>query len=259
MSEVKNNHVQISKFLMKPFAHPTKDGEKVYYLDLTTKEIHEEKIKKLGTEAEYYYPKTEEYLNKEVESKVGDAFKVLKNVSKTMIPFQLTETDTRNIQRLFAYAFLRGDELKKATIRSSTYLQFFSQKDQTELIINTPQHVIEYFSNFFFDILINKSVVNFVLPHSCMYGLVSVDKQNHKDIHYWCMPISPKCCALLIPKEHQNIFMNGNIIRGLYIDNDDEIRQHNDIALESENTFSKKFIVGDKSELKRLSIMLDEL
>jgi hypothetical protein len=89
-----------------------------------------------------------------------------------------------------------------------------------------------------------------------MYALVSVDKKNQKDIHYWCMPISPKCCALLISKEHRNLFMNGDIIRGLYIDTDEEIRQHNDIALESEKISSKKFIVGDITELERLRFLI---
>ncbi len=252
MNEVKYNHVQLSKFLMKPFAHKTKDGKQVYYFDLKKRKILEEKINKLGTEPDYYYPETEFYLHKEVESKAGDVYMLLKSISKTMSPFQLTEEDTKNIQRLFAYSLLRGEGLKKETINKSIYLQLFSEKDQTALIIGTPQHVLKYFSNYFADILINKSFVDFVLPHSCMYPLSSVSKKSNIKIRYWCMPISPKCCVLLIPKEHLKIFMNGNIIRGLYIESDDELREYNDFAFEWENINGKKFIVGDKVELNRL-------
>lgn len=128
MNEVKHNHVQLSKFLMKPFAHQTNNGKQVYYLDLKTRVISEEKINKLGTEPDYYYPGLEYYLHTEVESKAGDVYTILKGVSKTMSPFQLTGEDTENIQRLFAYAYLRGERLKEATIKKALIFNYFLKK-----------------------------------------------------------------------------------------------------------------------------------
>lgn len=254
MSEVKNNHVQLSKFLMKPFAHKTQDGKKVYYLDIQTGRILEEKINKLGTKPEYYYPETEDFLNKEVENKVGDVYRKLKDVAKDDSNFQLTGLDFQNIKRLFSYALIRGEKYQQEMKKSSTYPQFLHDKLQTELIIRTPQHVEEFFNGNFVNILVNKSGVDFVLPHSCMYLMSSITKQPHEELKIWCMPISPKCSVLLIPNTHRDMFMSNGIIHKILITNYDEIRHHNDMALESEILLSNMFIVGDIPELERLSI-----
>jgi len=258
MSEVINSHVQLSKFLMKPFSHKTQDGRKVFYLDFKDCSIHEEKIKILGTKPKYYYPSTEDFLAKEVESKVGEIFTLFKETAKNKNSFQITLENDDRIKTVFSYAFLRSDGVKKETINKGVYLQFLPEKDQTELIINHPTPALKIFKDTFSNILINDSSVDFVLPHNCFYSVSSINKTNQDKFQFWCMPISPRCCALLIPNIHKNKFINNDSFIGLSISDDNRIRDFNNCALSSENTYSKNFVIGDINELNRLKTVLTE-
>lgn len=256
MSDVKYNHVQVSKFLMKPFSHKTQDGKQVYYLDLKTGIILEEKINKLGTMPDYYYPETEEFLANEVESKVGDVLALIKKAAKNIQSIEITEEDDNNIKKLFAYTFLRSDGLKNETVNGSSYLKYLPEKEQIELILKHPNFAIRLFSDFFSNILINESTVNFVLPHNCVYSISSINKTNNEDFNFLCMPISLDCCVILIPNKHRDKYIKGNSFYGLSLVSDDIVKDFNNRALASERTNSKRFIIGDRVELQRLSTLL---
>jgi len=106
----KNNHVQIPKLLMEPFSRKTEEGLKVYYLDFDDYEIHEEKINCLGAMPNYYNHQTETFLDKEVENKVGDVFKSVREISTNTLPdcFIIKANEEENIKRFFAYCLIRS-------------------------------------------------------------------------------------------------------------------------------------------------------
>ena len=60
MRKMINSHVQISKLLLKPFAHKTEEGLKVWCLNLESNVITEEKISELDTVFGYYDEDVEE-------------------------------------------------------------------------------------------------------------------------------------------------------------------------------------------------------
>ena len=255
MSDVVNCHVQISKFLMKPFSHRTDDGRKAYYLDFNDGKIHEEKISILGTEENYYYTETEEYLAKEIESKAGEVFSKLRKIANNREPFELNGEEAEIIKNMFVYAFLRSDGVKRETVSRSVFLKVFSEKDQTELIINHPNHVKKLFSDYFPNIIINESDINFVIPHCCLYSI-----ESNNTFHGWCLPIAPNCCATLFPNSDKEKYMQNGKLNGSVINNAEVAKSFNNRTLSAENTYSKKFIIGDDTnELDRLSIVLDDI
>lgn len=257
MNTVKHNHVQISKFLMKPFSHRTQDGDKVFYLDYKSGDIREEKISTLGTSPEYYYPAMEEFLAEEIESKVGEIFSLFRKIAKKESTLTISKADNENIKNFFAFCLLRSEGIKLKTKEKSLFLQFLPEKDQVALILSQHKISTKYFAeNFFSSILLNKSSVDFVIPHNCIYSISSIGKLQNEKFDFLCLPISPRCCALLIPNSYMHKYVSDTEINGLYISDDEMIRGFNNRAFASENTFSKKFIIGSTSELERLSLSL---
>jgi hypothetical protein len=259
MSTVIHSHVQISKLLMKPFSHKTTEGRQVYYLNFSDCAVHEGKINILGTKQEYYYPSTEDFLAKEVESNVGGIFKLLKEISKEKKTFTMSVEEAKSIRTLFSYSLLRSDLLKSETIKRGVFLQFLPEKDQTQLILSFARPALDLFQDTFPNIIINESPTNFVIPHNCIYSVDTVINNIIDEFQFMCMPISPRCCVILIPNRHRERYLSNGIISSLLVSDEKVVQSFNDRALSSENTSGRNFIIGDKAELERLSIILKKL
>ena len=259
MSSVIHNHVQLSKFLMKPFSHKTTDGRQVFYLDFSDCDIHEGKISILGTKQEYYYPSTEEFLAKEIESNVGDVFKMFRDISREKRSFGISSYEAQGIRNLFSYSLLRSDLLKSETVKRGVHLQFLPEKDQTQLILSYSRPALDFFKDTFPNIIINESPITFVIPHNCIYSVETAIGNGIVEFEFWCMPISPRCCVILVPNSHRERYLSGGTIASFVVSDEKVVQSFNDRALTSENTSGRSFIIGDKEELVRLSSILKEL
>ena len=105
------------------------------------------------------------------------------------------------------------------------------------------------FSGNWVNIIINKTEASFVIPRNCFYGKKSTIPEK---LHY-ILPITPKVAIILMPSEEIKEYETENGTRDyLYIDDENTVRAMNELALNIELVTNNRFIVGQRSELKRI-------
>lgn len=245
-----NSHIQITKSLLRNFSHRTNEGEKVYYLDLLDNQIKEEKVKKLGTELGYYSEEVEKYLNEKVENKIGDVAKRFRDFSKQKInELIVTEEDQESIKQFFKYSMIRSGAVIKAANKASYISSFFGGYTTNDIISFVDDSLlVSPFMEYYADILINESDIEFVIPRNCFYSAMIKDKPTK-----YILPINPRVAFILI---HNSEF-DRYIVDGKYhyhqINDDDVAISCNRRALFDEKQYNNKFIVANrKKELEDL-------
>ena len=112
-----NSHVQITKALLRAYSESTDDGDKAWYLDYSDWHIKQEKINVLGTKPEYYSQAMEDFLRTEIEGRVGNVFKKIRDFCKqsAIDCIHLSDSDIKNILHFFTYSMLRSRALLKSS------------------------------------------------------------------------------------------------------------------------------------------------
>jgi hypothetical protein len=246
------SHIQITKSLLGGFSHNSNEGRKVFYFDIQDKKIKEEKISKLGTEKGYYSGELEEYLNKNIESKIGDVAKRFKEFGKQKDgDLIITSEDNVNIKRFFLYSLIRSSLIVRHANKASIIaplLGGYKANDVIPFIINNK--IDDPFENYFTNILLNESSVEFVIPRNCIYSLIT-----HENPTRYILPINPKVAFILMHEKEIADFNCGDKSYYLKIDSDDLVKDFNKRALFDEIQFNNQFVVAKrKRELEDLQI-----
>jgi hypothetical protein len=247
-----NSHVQITKALLRAFSEKTDDGYKAWYLDYSDWQIKQEKIKVLGTQREYYSQEMEDFLKTEIEGKVGDVFKKIRDFCKQNIIDHISfdGVEIQNILHFFAYSMLRGKDVLKKTNDSSIFSQFIEGGFTAEHILRIPVPAINYFQEYCPTILKNQTETPFLIPFSCIYTAHQHCFPSKRPL--WLLPISPKCSLMLYHlddrKDHEG--------KCYIIDRSDVIDSLNAKAFHDEIVSGSNFLVGSKLELERLQDIL---
>lgn len=251
-----NSHIQITQAILKGFAHRSEDGYKVFYLDLSDNNIKEEKINKLGTELNYYDADVEKFLNDEVENKIGELIKQMKDFEKgKYVKFIFTPEIHVIIRRFFKYSFIRSTKIVKIANKKSELASVLGLCTTNNIIKFVDDSILDPFYNSYdSDIIINSSKVEFVAPRNCFYSIHTEGK-----FAKYVLPISPKIGFILIRKSELNcVYINGQH-HYMNITDDEIARGFNKNALLSELEFNNDFIVANnKTELIELKKFIDE-
>lgn len=183
------SHQQIPQLLLKRFSHNvivhyegfTNKEKFVYYLDIRTFVLSEEKTRNFGAIINYYNDDTENYLSTDVEGPFSAV--VNKVFNRNFTADSLDESDITSIKRFVLYSMLRRDEVIKRIMTSSISKV---KKDLTiDDVIKSGIDSQSFFSNTI-KIVRNKTNREFIVPYNCVTTIILSDGL------YYFIPISPE-------------------------------------------------------------------
>ena len=183
------SHQQIPQLLLKRFSHNVIihyesfiNKEKfVYYLDIRTFVLSEEKTRNFGAIIDYYNDYTENYLSTDVEGPFSAV--VNKVFSRNFTADSLDESDITSIKTFILYSMLRRDKAIKRIMTSSISKV---KKDLTiDDVIKAGTDSQSFFSNTI-KIVRNKTNREFIVPYNCVTTIILNDGL------YYFIPISPE-------------------------------------------------------------------
>lgn len=251
------SHIQVSRLLLKNFSFrkniQTKKGidksPRVYYLDLQTQKISEEKINDIDSKFAYYNPMIEEYLA-ELETKVGEIFAIVKNYDKKSVT--LNKENIETIKDFFEYAIIRSPKTLSDVNKQSKCTKIFGNASHSFIInLFKSNKKLKMFEEYFPNILINDSDIPFILPKCIMYGI-----QLKKEKYPWfIMPIKNNIAIILQHKDCIKKYLNNGTMNLVKTEQNNLICLLNDIALKNEQSQNNKFLISSINgldELKRL-------
>jgi len=238
-----NSHIQITRALLDKFSHKTKEGRKVYFLDLTDNQIKEEKTRLLGAKLGYYSEDVERFLGT-IERGFGEATKrIIKSIQQNSDVFELTEKDILYIKYFFHYMLIRSNYFLSIVREGRIFAKIFNGFYTTNNIIRfTEDFEGSPFNQCYVNLLKNVSNTEFVIPKNCYYNMIT-EKDGHRG---YVLPITPQIAILLL-KGEPDIDQNGRIMR-LRIDKDEVARSFNNAALACERYYNNDFIVAKHRE-----------
>lgn len=194
-----NSHQQIPQLLLKYFAHiniDTYEGtfphrvKYVFYLDLKSFTIEEEKMRLFGASKYFFDNETEDYLSSKVE---GPFSRVLSKIAKRNFKLSdLNQEDYLAINRFAYYSELRCEKVIDSILNGSIS-KIYPNLTVDQIIKSTIE--TSYFSDNSIYILENNTNRDFVVPYNC----VSCIKLEGNDYHF--LPISPKKGFALLKKK----------------------------------------------------------
>lgn len=237
--EVKKPHIQLPKQILKSFSHKTRDGRKVYYLDLNKNVISEEKINVLGTAEVGFYSEAIESLLSEKENFFGLRANELKDFWKAKTKTLTLSVDMqKDIFRFFDMLYVRSKDFTRLYNQNSQVSMFLGNIARADVVAayysgRAPgvfEDVIS--STHRISLLINKTNSNFVVP---MNG------------YYFCsndavLPISPKITIILIQKDDERL---KDADYGI-ITSEKTINTLNKCAYKTEKEMNDDFIVAQR-------------
>ena len=188
--DIINSHQQIPQLLLKYFAHEnleTFDGtyphkvKYVFYLDLKTFTIEEEKMRLFGASKYYFDKETENYLSSKVEGPFSKA--ISKMAKRNFKLLDLNQMDFLAINRFAYYSELRSERVIDSILKGSLS-KIYPKLTVDQIIKSTIE--TSYFSESQIYILENNTDRDFVVPYNCL----SCIKLEGNDYHF--LPISPK-------------------------------------------------------------------
>lgn len=244
MDNLINSHIQISKLLLKPFAHKTEEGLKVWYLNLENNTIAEEKINTLDTELGYYDEDVEN-LFAEAETAFGDIAKKFKEFESKKINPTISPKEFDVISRFIQYALLRNTQIAQALKEGSFFLD--DNSTHSDVIryceVGEPALILKGYKA---NVLVNKTDRTFVIPKNVLYE----EKTNGQEIYI--MPIAPKVAIVMMPIDMFNGHIKNGILEHAETIDGNLIERLNSTAYRTEKETSNKFVVGLKEELEML-------
>ena len=243
------SHVQISKCLLKPFSHKTKEGPKVWCLDLKSNLIKEEKINKLDTIYAYYDEDVEELLER-AETAFGDIARKIKEFESKKINITLSKNEIDIIFKFIDYVLLRNEKVAKILKNGSYFLEKNSTHSEVIRYCEIGE-TIKILRGYQPNILVNKSDTEFIIARNVLY----IEKMKGKEIYL--MPIAPKVAIILLPTELNNTYIKDGILEHAETTEVNLIQRLNNTAYYTEKEVSGKFIVGMREELERIKQLND--
>lgn len=241
MSNIYKSHVLVAKFIMRRFAFNNNgNGLFVSRLCLNDLKIINDPIKTLDTIENYYTEKAELFLAKEIEMKMGETLKKIRNkLLKNKNDIKLNKDDALNIKRFFKYSLIRNREFINEVIDGSEMLNEVNGLNHSYFILNSG-NIDFQLDNSSIYILINKSNSNFVCPHNLIY-FVYIDNLN---------TIIP--CITFDKKIVLGLCLNGkhNLISCSIFKDKTIVENINYFAYIMENSRKESYIIGDKEDLE---------
>ena len=251
-----DSHTQLPKQILQHFRDP--ESGLVWYLNLTDGRIHRRSSKKLGTITDYYSADMEQYLCKTVEYDLGSVWSEIADFANgkesSVTVYEAKETAVK--------------QYVKALIARSDYLmKVFEDKSQTAALC-TPQEnhddlakallggnnkVNRYVEQLQVAYLSNQTDQYFVVPKNGYYCIKS------KGRDHLIIPASPKFAFILKSSEDVGYDKNGDVIHHYRIDDENDIYEFNQRALQFEYVLNKDFVAGArKNELEALIPFLEK-
>lgn len=252
---MKNSHIQLPKGHMKPFSLGM-DVLTVYKLDIQSKIIEENDIKQIDTEMGYYSDYIEDAMNREYENKFF-------SLRQKLVDFfegkkenvQIKKNDRDTIIRYINLAMLRSIKTLNTVNANSVAAMILGGINSNYLVTSRIKGVLKEnaFENYQVIIVKNNSDVNFVLPSNSYYFSSNLYKTHIEAEFLIVIPLTPKIALVLLPLENNHNFLKEHIGVYMTIENGDDIRVYNKMALWTELDNDSKFIISKtKSELTDL-------
>lgn len=240
-----NSHIQLPKFIMKNFSRKTRDGFKVFYLDLKDNSIKEEKIKRIGTEKDYFSPNIEKFLSDNIESNIGEVCKKLKEFRKgKRKEISISYKEEESIKKFLKYSLIRSSRVIRTVNEASdisSLIGGYSANDMLSLV--NFEKADNFFEDYRVDILENRTKVDFVISRNVFYSLMVKGKQTK-----YVFPITPKIAFVMINNE---VYRNNKDDRShqyLAISDNEKIKIMNLRANIEEQRYNNDFVIAYRKD-----------
>lgn len=252
---MKNSHIQLSKGHMKPFSSGT-DVFTVFKLDIESKVIEECDIKYIDTELGHYSDVTETAMNNEFENRFFSLRQRLVDLfegKKTRVVVR--EKDRITIINFVNLAILRSKKTLDIVNESSVSAKILGGFNNDFLVSSRIDGILKEnaFENYQVLVLKNNSCVNFVLPANSYYFTTNLYRTHIAAEFLVVIPLTPKISLLLLPYENNRNFIEESRDVYMNVDEENDIKIYNRLALQTELLSDRKFIISKtKSELIEL-------
>ena len=238
-----DSHVQISKFLLKPYRYKTESGYMVDYWDLQDNLIKQAKYKKLNAEPMYFNPVIEMFLDKEIESRFAEVVdKIRKCVKADSKVFNFQKSEIEIIRNFFKFTYLRNKELFSAVKENSVLLSAVQGFSHSYMLGTASSSIDHFFKGKRLYILCNNSKQSFVSPHNVLYYVFYRNINSFLTV----LTISPKLAICLSMEETNE---KGVVVP---IANEEIIKAFNRAAYLTEKNHTEPYLVGNGFELEEL-------
>ena len=251
-----NSHTQLPKQILQHFCDP--GSGLVWYLDLSDGRIHRTSSKKLGTVTDYYSADMEQYLCKTVESDLGRFWTEIEGFANGQVnSVTIHEAEETAV----------GQYVKALIARSDYWMKIFEEKsltaalctpqenhdDLVKALLNGNNRVNRYIEQVQVVYLSNQTAQYFVVPKNGFYCIKSKGRDN------LIIPVSPEFAFILKPSEDVGYDKNGDVIHHYHINDENDISEFNQRALQFEYVLNKDFVAGArKDELEVLIPFLEK-
>lgn len=249
-----HSHIQIPKAILKHFRDESDPEKKVWYLDVSTKQIGRRSSGRLGTSKGYFSKDGEDYWSKTIEDPIGKLNQqVLAFCSGEVNNTVFHPNDMEVVRRYIQAAMVRSESAYAAMKTAVTNQEEYTEQQLHDALSVIGMTVVSEitdgldFNKMIATILVNRTSRNFVVPRNCFYF---VERDGYPN---YVMPISPKVALLLLPREQlQNHVGNYGVI-----DKPEQILRLNRHALKYECLINGAFVAASScSELEDLQQLL---
>lgn len=233
----KKSHIQMPRLILKNFQ---KDSKGLFYYDCTQQKIVRGHAKTLCTEMGYYSNDVEIYLDKNVETCMGNLVDFLKRTS-----FQDGDNPPKNYKDVaftYCYALISRSPELLSEMKNNLYIRSLSVVNQHDIVarraleLAKEEDILGFYKIAF---LINNTEEELVLP---IGGIVQ-----------WRMrlicPVSPWRAIVFYVPIAEKSDKNVNIITLFEIDSKDTIKDINIEAVKQEEKRNKIGIVASKKDI----------
>lgn len=251
-----HSHIQIPNTVLKHFRDESDSEQKIWYLDISTKQINKKPSKRLGTAKGYYSNDGEHYWSSIIETPIGRLNQqVLSFCAGDISTITITTDDMNTVKRYIQSAMVRSNLALEAMKSEMIYLDVFSEQQLHDAFSVIGMSIVGKITNALdFDemvatILVNSTERNLVVPRNCFYCVIRDGHPNY------IMPISPKGALLLMPKTQ---LWNPGHNYGV-IETSEQVLLLNKHALKYECLLNGAFIASNsRSELEYLQGVLTD-
>lgn len=172
------------KVILKRFVN---DNQRFFYYDVAKKFIGNNGTpKSINTEEGYYSETTEDILNRELETKLGNLLGKI-DWSKSFIPF--SKENISIIKRYFYSLITRAPSFRDYVVEKSVFLEDFQKQMQNDVVaingMNWAEKNTKLLDDYQFTIWKNESNCPFVLPVCGAYEI------SLKGCNHIILPVSP--------------------------------------------------------------------
>lgn len=250
---VVNSHIQLPKVILKDFIE---EDCRLYYLDLTKKEIKQSSARKFNTELGYFSLQFEEYLSNEYESAIGI-------VKEKLNRFNLEEQENidlngygKKIKELFSVAWYRNPNTVSRVNELSTTSSIIYGGYKTEDLVKIMKlsGKFDFFKDYTPIVCINKTKLGLV---TCKASFSEIKIKNG-NLSY-IMPLSPTVAIMLLNSSYEK-----EILReygyGCYMtfDNEEQVSEANIYIYSFASKLKNEAIIGKKRDLLFLCQQIKE-